>query len=554
MVHPHSPSAQPAHNVKQARERESDETYCADALDTEPRRSQRKCHATRRFSPERIYVDKTKTATEEREITMLERRAVTAELRAIGLQPDVKRTLLLRVPASAANKLLASFRRDQPFMVGHTFWHCDPILPRMAAGVNIEVTTLIPEFQWLRVGDRGKITQIRQDTVHVTFAPSLHVTSACPPANASASMPQCTAQFLPSAHDGLLQPDPPQQASVTGVGRQPPPPPPPPPVDELQRPVLPTSTILQTGPVLIGLTTQAPGPKMQVPSQNQRKVKLMPQHMSCVTTVKEGRQWRVLDIAPSVTTGILVVYAAPADDPARRGGTLSNTCAEFDLLTVKGLLQQAGVVFPARQAPRQAKGTTADDTGATLHTQFDLVDRAGHDSPAEAPDSDSEDGRTVLEIVLGDYSEDESSSDASEASQDSVHDTHAASPHGSASAARAMQGSPTKRARLASDLTAASGADLPQEGPFFGRARKTKCADTADCAFGQGGWQGSPGPFDAVHGTQVTVTLTGARDDGMEVEVVGDTADRRGDDAEAGARMDCDNGGDESGVPWVTVL
>ena len=123
------------------------------------------------------------------------------------------------------------------------------------------------------------------------------------------------------------------------------------PVDEPQWPVLPTSTILQTGPVLIGLTTQAPGPKMQVPSKNQCKVKLMPQHMSCVTTVKEGRQWRVLDIAPSVTTGILVVYAAPADDQARRGGTLSNTCAEFDLLTVKGLLQQAGVVFPARQAP-----------------------------------------------------------------------------------------------------------------------------------------------------------------------------------------------------------
>ena len=74
-------------------------------------------------------------------------------LNAIGLQPDVKRTMLRRVPASAANKLLASFRCDQPFMVGHTFWHCDLILPRMAAGVNIEVITLIPEFLWLRVGD-----------------------------------------------------------------------------------------------------------------------------------------------------------------------------------------------------------------------------------------------------------------------------------------------------------------------------------------------------------------------------------------------------------------
>jgi len=116
-----------------------------------------------------------------------------------------------------------------------------------------------------------------------------------------------------------------------------------------------------------------------------------------------------------------------------------------------------------------------------------------------------------------------------------------------------MPGSPTKRARLATDRAAASGADLPQEGPFFGRARKTKCADAADCAFGQGGWQGSPGPFDAVHGTQVTVTLTGASADAMEVEAVGDIADQRGDDAEAGARMDCDDVGDEGGVPWDSV-
>ena len=111
------------------------------------------------------------------------------------------------------------------------------------------------------------------------------------------------------------------------------------------------------------------------------------------------------------------------------------------------------------------------------------------------------------------------------ASHDSVHATRAASPYGSAFAAQQIPGSPTKRARLATNLAAASGADLPQEGPFFGRARLTKCADAADCAFGQGGWQGSPGPFDAVHGTQVTVTLTGAGADAMEVEAVGDTAD-----------------------------
>jgi len=57
----------------------------------------------------------------------------------------------------------------------------------------------------------------------------------------------------------------------------------------------------------------------------------------------------------------------------------------------------------------------------------------------------------------------------------------------------------------------------------------------------------------AVHGTRITVTLTSAGDDGMEVEEVGDTADRRGEDAEAGARMDSDDVGGEGGVPWVTV-
>jgi len=49
------------------------------------------------------------------------------------------------------------------------------------------------------------------------------------------------------------------------------------------------------------------------------------------------------------------------------------------------------------------------------------------------------------------------------------------------------------------------------------------------------------------------VTSTGAGDDTMEVEALGDTADRHGDDADAGAHMDCDDDGEEGGVPWVTV-
>ena len=66
--------------------------------------------------------------------------------------------------------------------------------------------------------------------------------------------------------------------------------------------------------------------------------------------------------------------------------------------------------------------------------------------------------------------------DASDqASHDSAHATRAASPPASASAAREMPGSPTKRARLATDRAVASAADLPQEGPFFGHDSKTKC-------------------------------------------------------------------------------
>ena len=49
------------------------------------------------------------------------------------------------------------------------------------------------------------------------------------------------------------------------------------------------------------------------------------------------------------------------------------------------------------------------------------------------------------------------------------------------------------------------------------------------------------------------MTLTGAGADDMAVEAVGDTAVRRGDDAEAGARMDCDDVGAEGGAPRVTV-
>ena len=146
--------------------------------------------------------------------------------------------------------------------------------PRMTARVTIEVTKIIPEFLGLSVGDRGKITQIRQDAVHVNFAPCVPVSSACPPANGNVSMPPCAALPLLLTHAGLPELPQPQLASVTGVGQQHTPPTPPPPMDELQRPVMQVGTILPTGTVILGLTTSAPGPKMRGLSQNQCKAKL----------------------------------------------------------------------------------------------------------------------------------------------------------------------------------------------------------------------------------------------------------------------------------------
>ena len=88
-----------------------------------------------------------------------------------------------------------------------------------------------------------------------------------------------------------------------------------------------------------------------------------------------------------------------------------------------------------------------------------------------------------------------------------------------------MPGSHTKRMHLTADLPTASIDSLRQEGPFFGLASRTSCTDEAECMFGRQGWQGSPGPIDAVHSMQVTVILISAGDNDMEVEAVGDIAD-----------------------------
>lgn len=57
--------------------------------------------------------------------------------------------------------------------------------------------------------------------------------------------------------------------------------------------------------------------------------------------------WQVLDINPSVADGTFVVYVTTADASKHCGGTLRNSCAKFDLQTVKNLLQGADDVFVA---------------------------------------------------------------------------------------------------------------------------------------------------------------------------------------------------------------
>jgi len=68
-----------------------------------------------------------------------ERKAVTAEMRAIGLRPDGKQILLKRVSASRALQLLKQFRQGYCPMIGQKFSSCDPVPPTLRTKVRIEV-------------------------------------------------------------------------------------------------------------------------------------------------------------------------------------------------------------------------------------------------------------------------------------------------------------------------------------------------------------------------------------------------------------------------------
>ena len=68
-----------------------------------------------------------------------ERKAVTAEMRAIGLHPDGKQTLLKRISVPRALRLLQKFRQGYCSLIGQTFSSCDPVPPALRAKVRIEV-------------------------------------------------------------------------------------------------------------------------------------------------------------------------------------------------------------------------------------------------------------------------------------------------------------------------------------------------------------------------------------------------------------------------------
>jgi len=81
-----------------------------------------------------------------------ERKAVAAGLRAIGLRPDGKHTLLKRVSASRSLRLLKMYRQGYCPLIDQTFSTCDPVSPALRAKVRIVVNQPIVNHPWLQVG------------------------------------------------------------------------------------------------------------------------------------------------------------------------------------------------------------------------------------------------------------------------------------------------------------------------------------------------------------------------------------------------------------------
>ena len=96
-------------------------------------------------------------------------KAVTVEMRAIGLRSDGKQMLLHRVSASRALRLLKKFRQGYHPLIGQTFSICGPVPPALRTKFRIEVHQPIANLPWLQVRQQGTITSVRKDVLYVTL-------------------------------------------------------------------------------------------------------------------------------------------------------------------------------------------------------------------------------------------------------------------------------------------------------------------------------------------------------------------------------------------------
>jgi len=136
------------------------------ATDSAPQRSERVTQPPARLlnAPE-VYVAPTAPFRN----VAFERKAVTAEMRAIGWRSDGNHMLLKRVSVSRALRLLKQLRQGFCPMIDQKFSSCDPVPPALRAKVRIAVCQHIVNLPWLQVGQQGIITSVRKDVIYVTL-------------------------------------------------------------------------------------------------------------------------------------------------------------------------------------------------------------------------------------------------------------------------------------------------------------------------------------------------------------------------------------------------
>jgi len=106
------------------------------ATDSAPRRNERAIQPPARLlNASKVYVA---PSTALRNVAC-ERKAVTAEMQAIGLRPDGNQMRLKRVSASRALRLLKQFRQGFYPLIGQKFSSCDQVPSALRAKVRIEV-------------------------------------------------------------------------------------------------------------------------------------------------------------------------------------------------------------------------------------------------------------------------------------------------------------------------------------------------------------------------------------------------------------------------------